>query len=416
KMEWLTCIRTALDHIENHLEDDITVRDIAERVYLSPYFFQRGFALLTGCGVAEYIRNRRLYRAALDLRDTDDRVIDIALRYRYETPESFAKAFSRFHGCTPSQARSGAPVNVFLPLKINISIQGGGQMDHTIAPMFPFKLIGFQRVFDYETAQEEIPKFWDEICEKYAYNVYAGNAPRNPYEKALVDNCIGEYGVCIDDLDGGRFRYLIAGKYTGGEVPEGMVVYEFPRCDWAVFNCIGPVPEALQSLNKRIFSEWLPGNPDYELFGSATVEWYDCINGEKTDPDYHSAVWVPVRKKHSAEAEAKWGDTEAYAEYKSRAAGKSSSARANAESGLDAVFGKFAECMNAGCPADSEAAHALVRELQSYITANFYTCTDAILAGLGVMYTADERFRANIDKHGAGTAEFASSAIRSCLG
>ena len=173
-------------------------------------------------------------------------------------------------------------------------------MDVKIAPMFPFKVIGFQKVFENETAYAEIPKFWNEICEKYAYSVYAGNTPANPYEQALVDNCIGEYGVCIDDIGGGKFRYLIAGKYTGGAVPEGMVVYEFPRNAWAVFNCIGPNPQTLQSVNTRIFSEWLPGNPDYELSGNATLEWYDCVNGEMKDPDYHSAIWVPVKRKKQA--------------------------------------------------------------------------------------------------------------------
>ena len=224
-------------------------------------------------------------------------MIEIAFRYGYETPESFTKAFSRFHGATPSQVRGGAAINTFLPLTIKLSIQGGNQMDYKITPMFPFKVIGFQKVFDNETAYTEIPKFWDEICEKFAYNVYAGNAPANPYEQALVDNCIGEYGVCIDDIGGEKCRYLVAGKYTGGDVPEGMVVYEFPRSDWAVFNCIGPIPDALQSVNTRIFREWLPGNPEYELCGNASVEWYDCVNGEKTDPDYHSAIWVPVKRK-----------------------------------------------------------------------------------------------------------------------
>ena len=296
-MDWLTAIRTAIDYMEEHLEDDICAQDVADRVYLSPFFLQRGFSLMTGCGIGEYLRNRRLYRAALDLRKGGEKVVDIALRYGYETPESFAKAFSRFHGVTPSQARDGAAVKAFLPLTIKLSVQGGSQMDYRIAPMFPFKVIGFQRVFDNETAYAEIPKFWDEICEKYANRVYAGNAPANPREQALVDNCIGEYGVCIDDVGGGRFRYLIAGKYTGGAVPEGMAVYEFPRGEWAVFNCIGPNPQTLQSVNTRIFSEWLPGNPEYELSGNATVEWYDCVNGNMTDPDYHSAIWVPVRKK-----------------------------------------------------------------------------------------------------------------------
>jgi AraC family transcriptional regulator len=296
-MEWLTCIRAAIDYIESHLEENISAQDVANQVYLSSFFLQRGFSLMTGYGIGEYLRNRRLYQAALDLQRTDDKVIDIALRYCYETPESFTKAFVRFHGATPTQVRDGAAVNVFLPLTIKLSIQGGHQMDYKITPMFPFKVIGFQKLFDNETAYAEIPKFWDEICEKYAANVYAGNAPANPYEQALMDNCIGEYGVCIDDIGGGKFRYLVAGKYTGGDVPEGMVVYEFPRSDWAVFDCIGPIPEAFQSVNTRIFQEWLPGNPEFELCGNASVEWYDCLNGEKTDPDYHSAIWVPVKRK-----------------------------------------------------------------------------------------------------------------------
>ena len=296
-MEWLSAIRATIDYMEKHLTDDISAQDVAGQVYLSPSFLQRGFLLMTGYGIGEYLRNRRLYQAALDLQRTDEKVIDIALRYCYETPESFTKAFSRFHGATPSQVRDGATVNVFLPLTIKLSIQGGHQMEYKVTPMFPFKVIGFQKVFDNETAYAEIPKFWDEICEKYAFNVYAGNAPANPYEQALMDNCIGEYGVCIDDIGGGKFRYLVAGKYTGGDVPAGMTVYEFPRSDWAVFDCIGPIPEALQTVNTRIFREWLPGNPDYELYGNASVEWYDCVNGEKSDPDYHSAIWVPVRKK-----------------------------------------------------------------------------------------------------------------------
>lgn len=300
-MEWLTTVRTAIDYIETHLQDPISAQEVADHVAgkasLSPFFLQKGFSLMTGYGIGEYIRNRRLYLAALDLKDTQDKVIDIALRYCYETPESFTKAFSRFHGATPSRIRSGAPASVFQPLTITLDVQGGRNMDCKITTMFPFKVIGFQKEFDNETAYAEIPKFWDEICAKYASNVYAGNPPANPYEQALVDNCIGEYGVCIDDIGGGRFRYLVAGRYTGGEVPEGMVIYEFPRGDWAVFNCIGPIPEALQGMNTRIFSEWLPGNPDYELCGNANVEWYDCVNGEKTDPDYHSAIWLPVRKK-----------------------------------------------------------------------------------------------------------------------
>ena len=79
-------------------------------------------------------------------------------------------------------------------------------------------------------------------------------------------------------------------------MPEGMALYEFPMGDWAIFECVGPIPETLQALNTRIFQEWLPNNPDYELSGNATVEWYDCMR-EKDDPDYRRAIWLPVKHK-----------------------------------------------------------------------------------------------------------------------
>lgn len=296
-MEWLTAIRKAIEYMEDEIMTITGPEEVAEFVHISAMYLQRGFHIMTGFTIAEYIRNRRLYLAAMELINTESRIIDTALKYGYETPESFTKAFSRFHGATPSQVRSGkVQPHSFLALKIDITIQGGNQMDYKITKMFPFKVIGFQKEFSFENAYAEIPKFWDEICNKYAKNVYASNAPANAYEKALVENCIGEYGICIDDIGNGRFRYLIAGKYCGGEVPDGMTLYEFPMSEWAVFDCIGALPEALQSLNTKIFREWLPGNPEYELAGDANVEWYDCVNGEMTDQDYHSAIWIPIKR------------------------------------------------------------------------------------------------------------------------
>lgn len=299
-MEWITAIRKSVMYIEDHLKDNISAQDVSDQVCLAQVHFQKGFQVMTGYSISEYIRNRRLYLAALDLRESDKKIIDIAFDYGYETPESFTKAFTRFHGASPSAVRHGEYYKTFLPLSIKIDVQGGDKMDYKIRNLFGFKVIGFARAFSFETAYDEIPKFWDEICEKYANNVYAGNPPANAYEQALVDNCIGEYGICIDDEEiagEGKFLYLVAGKYAGGEVPEGMMVYEFPQGEWAIFDCVGTIPDALQTLNTRIFKEWLPGNPDYEISGNANVEWYDTINGEKTDPDYRSAIWIPVKKK-----------------------------------------------------------------------------------------------------------------------
>lgn len=299
-MEWMSAIRKSLIYIEEHLKDEICAQDVSDIVYMSQVHFHNGFRVVTGYTVSEYIRNRRLYLAALELRDSDSKVVDVALEYGYETPESFSKAFTRFHGVTPASVKKGSRIRTFLPLTVRLDVSGGDRMEVKIRNLFGFKVIGFPREFEYNTAYEKIPQFWDEICAKYAGNVYAGNPPSNEYEKALMDNCIGEYGICIDDENiagKGRFIYLVAGKYTGGVVPDGMMLYEFPQSEWAMFDCIGPIPDSLQSLNTRIFKEWLPANPDYEISGNANVEWYDCINGEKTDSDYHSAIWIPVKRK-----------------------------------------------------------------------------------------------------------------------
>ena len=100
-----------------------------------------------------------------------------------------------------------------------------------------------------------------------------------------MDNCIGEYGVCIDDeseAHKGKLLYLIAGKYAGGEVPEGMMLYEFPQSEWAIFDCVGAIPNALQSLNTQIFKEWLPLNKDFELRKDADPQNFINLLYKKT--------------------------------------------------------------------------------------------------------------------------------------
>lgn len=295
-MEWLTTIKSAIDYIESNIKEDIKVEDVANHAFISSYYLQVGFQIMTGYAVGEYIRNRKLYLSALDLLK-GKKVIDVAFDYAYETPEAFTKAFKKFHGVAPSKVTVNF-VKVFKPLTIDIQIKGGNDMElkYKITDMFPLKLIGFVREFDMSNSYEKIPMFWDEICEKYCYpRIYKGLEPENDYEKAIVENCIGEFGVCIE-CHGTKFKYMIAGKYCGRKVPKGMEIFEFPAGKWAVFDCVGPCPEKLQELNTKIFKEWLPLNKDFELSGDGNIEWYDCINGEKSDPDYHTQIWLPIKK------------------------------------------------------------------------------------------------------------------------
>lgn len=295
-MEWTEGIRKAIILLEKHLLDDYETEQIAKEVGISEFYLQKGFKFMTGYSMAEYTRNRRLYLAALDVIADKEKVITLAYKYGYDTPESFTKAFTRFHGVAPMQLKKDASkMQVFLPLKITITIQGGAEMDYAVEKMKGFKVVGFERVFSFEEAYEKIPKFWDEFCKKHMTPLMGKAKPEGDVEETICNCKIGEFAVCIDDIGDGRFRYLIAGIYTGGEVPEGMVSYEFPDMEWAKFSCKGPMPGALQSVNTKLFQEWLPGNPDFEIAMGANIEWYS--EGDMQSADYESGIWVPVKRK-----------------------------------------------------------------------------------------------------------------------
>ena len=278
--------------MEKHLLEDIDVEDIAASVYMSPFYFQKGFSIMTGYSVGEYLRQRRLYLAALEAVAGQQKIIDLAYKYGYQTPESFTKAFSRFHGVSPMQVKGDtAKIKVFLPLKITVTIQGGNDMDYTVEKMDGIQVIGMEKAFRFDSAYQEIPKFWSEFCARCL-------SGRNPDDvQKVIENCmIGEFGICIDDEPGCKqFRYMIAGKYDGGAVPDGMKLFTIPAASWAKFQCCGPLPGALQAVNTKIFNEWLPGNPDYEIAAGINIEWYS--KGDMNACDYESAIWIPVKQK-----------------------------------------------------------------------------------------------------------------------
>lgn len=296
-MEWLSSLKAAIDYMEAHLLMDIGADEVAEAVHISPFYFQKGFKIVTGYSIGEYIRNRRLYLAALDVLEGEEKVIDLSYKYGYDTPESFTKAFSRFHGLSPVQLKAQhSRMKVFLPLVIEVSIKGGNKMEFTIEKMEPMKMIGFEKNFSFESSYQEIPRFWDEFCRKYMQPAASAEGTEKEMRQAVEENKIGEFGVCIDDKsEENEFRYLIAGLYQGGRVPEGMKVFEIPAYEWAKFECAGSMPDALQTLNTRIFREWLPGNREYEIAAELNIEWYSEEDTES--PDYHAGIWIPVKRK-----------------------------------------------------------------------------------------------------------------------
>ncbi|RKJ39387.1 AraC family transcriptional regulator [Acutalibacter sp. 1XD8-33] len=295
-MDWVKSLRGAIEYMEEHILEPIGPEETARAVSMSPFYLQKGFQIVTGYGLGEYLRNRRLYLAALDLLAGEEKVIDIAYKYCYQTPESFAKAFARFHGFPPSQIRrERVRLKPFLPLKVKISIQGGNNMDYIVEKMDSFQVIGFAEEIPMERGYELCPKFWDRVKEEHFLPLWNGKPAETSLERAIVECNIGMYGVCIEDGGNpGAFTYLAAGRYDGRPVPEGLEVARIPAASWAKFRAVGPLPVALQSLNSQIFQEWLPGNEEYDLAFPINIEFY--TPGE-SGADYESAIWLPVKEK-----------------------------------------------------------------------------------------------------------------------
>lgn len=296
-MEWTETLRRTVDRLEAHLLEEDAEERAVKAACLPPLYLRRGFKLVTGYSLSEYVRNRRLYLAGLAVIAGREKVIDLAYRYGYDTPESFSKAFSRFHGVSPVQLRQNPGRLVpFLPLQITLTIRGGAGMDYTLEKQEELRFIGVEREFSGETSYREIPRFWDEFLSAFCKPLWNGKAPETARERAVCECNIGEFGLCIDEgASPGRFRYLIAGRYDGREAPEGMSVCVLPAMEWARFRCSGPMPESLQSVNTKIFQEWLPGNPEFEIALGANVEWYSM--GDTGAADYESEIWIPVKRR-----------------------------------------------------------------------------------------------------------------------
>lgn len=285
-MEWTECISRAISYIEENITEKMTIDDIAKQAMISPFYFQKGFAMLCGFTVGEYIKKRRLALAGSELISTDSKIIDIALKYGYDSPDSFTKAFVRFHGATPASVRKGEMmIKSFASLKIKFTLEGAYTMDYKIVKKEQFTIMGAAKVFKYDEMETEVPKFWGEH-----------------FQTGKGATVCGVYGVSIaENMSGSEFEYLIADNYNPGrEVSEGFTTRVIPEHTWAVFACRGAMPYSLQDVQKKIYSEWLPNCRDYEIAAGYNVELYsDASEYAKgvQDEKYYVEIWIPVRKK-----------------------------------------------------------------------------------------------------------------------
>lgn len=285
-MDWIESIGKALEYIEENLTDDIAAEQVARQACISSFYFQKAFAMLCGFTVGDYIRRRRLSLAGTQVQSTQTSIIEIAQNYGYDSPDSFTKAFTRFHGATPTAVRrGGAALKSFAPLKIKFTLEGGSMMEYKIVHKEAFTVVGVSAKFQYEGAFEAIPKFWNSYLQ-------GENATR----------ICGMYGISIDqDMGSKEFDYMIADNYIPWEeIEDSLTAVTIPKHTWAVFPCRGALPKALQGVNEKIFSEWLPNCREYEIAAGYNIEMYSdaskCKNGI-SDENYYSEIWIPVKRK-----------------------------------------------------------------------------------------------------------------------
>lgn len=288
-MDWVTGIQAAVDYVEDHITEELDYGEIAKQAACSPFYFQRIFGILCGIPLGEYIRSRRLTLAGSELSAGSGRVLDVALKYGYDSPESFARAFVRFHGITPSEAKKdGSKLKSFSRVSVQIILKGGSMMDYKIVKKEAFRVLEKvepQRLDDGQNLNT-IPEFWTRAHGDGTVSTLLQQTPDRTFL----------YGICYDNkpTDSKTFDYAIAALYGGGPVPEGYQVTEIPERTWAVFGCTGPMPNAIQETWHKICAEFFPTSsyqPIYEL----NIEAYPA--GVMTAADYQSEIWVPVEQK-----------------------------------------------------------------------------------------------------------------------
>ncbi|WP_019637468.1 GyrI-like domain-containing protein [Paenibacillus fonticola] len=283
-MDALLRMMDALELIEQRLEGRLNIEEVAKAACVSPFHFQRMFLMLTGMTVAEYTRKRKLTLAAQELAMTSSKVIDVALKYGYDSPESFTKAFRKIHGVPPSEARSpGVSLKAFPRISFHLSMKGDQDMDYRIVDKEAFNVIG-KSIEVKCNNKEEISRFWQECHQNGSID-----------KLASLGNGGNFLGACMNmQPESGDFTYMIAMPTDRSTAAEGFDLTAIPSSTWAIFNAVGPVPYAIQHVFERIFQEWFPAT-GYEVANAPELEVYSP--GDISAEDYLCEIWIPIIKK-----------------------------------------------------------------------------------------------------------------------
>jgi len=298
-MDFLSRMNQAVEYIENHLADDIDLNDIGSIVCCSFYQFGRIFTYVVGVSLSEYVRHRRLSQAALELQNGGVKVIDVAVKYGYNSPDAFARAFQTMHGVTPKEACTlGVRLRLYPRITFHISVKGDVSMEYRIQEKGVMHCVGvienFGKVKINKNAEhwtEEKPdiwEFWDKFLDE-GENIII----RDKYK--LYRSPLWQVGVNM--VINGDTIVAIGAEAREGEEYPGLTRFEIPDHTWAVFMCKGTLEQKIHPVTQtmtRILAEWLPTS-GYELIPGIELETYGP--GDTQSEDYVCELWLPVVKK-----------------------------------------------------------------------------------------------------------------------
>ncbi|RXZ80985.1 AraC family transcriptional regulator [Paenibacillaceae bacterium] len=303
-MDWLVRMNRAMDYIEMNLTGEIVLAEVAHKACCSSYQFQRTFSFITNVTLAEYIRRRRLTLAALELQNSDTaKVIDIALKYGYESPVSFARAFQSLHGVTPAMARQeGIALKAFPRLSFLISIKGAEAMNYRIETKQAFEVFGIERVFETNGDSDAAytpAQLWQECHANGEVERLAAHAGDLP--SYVNQDLFKVHGACSYRETGSEtFPYMLCAFKSASSTTAGYTTVTIPEHTWAIFPSVmfkwEQFDETIETLYKRFFSEWLP-TAEYEQVDGAQLEIYGGM-GELG----YVELWFAVKKIASSES------------------------------------------------------------------------------------------------------------------
>lgn len=283
-------LNQAIDYIENHLSEDLSLEDISNFIGISDYHFRKVFYYLSGLSLSEYIKNRKLSEANKDLLDGES-VTDVAFKYGYQSIDGFTRAFKSWSGSLPSEVTKTGVSKSFPKLSFYIDVKGGKNMDYNIINMPAFKFAGVSKrvPMQFEGENNAIIELAQSITEEQRNEMH--NLMNMDPKEIVNVSYEHDHNFMKDE---GELTHLIGVLTSEKNVSNRLDVIEVPSYTWAVFPNEGPFPETLQNTYARIYSEWLPVS-DYEVI-QAPVFSFTKMSEEKENYAY-SEVWMPVLKK-----------------------------------------------------------------------------------------------------------------------